>query len=620
MSQPDDVAFRPKHDPALAQPLDEKHEHVADNQLPIYDGHDKNHGAFEREEEDAPTEEELHTLRHVSDKIPWNAYTIAFVELCERFSYYGTTVVFTNFIQQARPDGSRSGAGGADGQSGALGRGQRASTGLGTFNTFWVYLLPLFGAYVADTYWGRYKTICVAVGIAMVGHVLLVVSALPSVIDNPNGALGCFAVAIVIMGIGTGGFKSNISPLVAEQSRNTYLRVETLPSGEKVIVDPAVTSGRIYMYFYLMINIGALIGQITMVYAEKYVGFWLSFLLPTCIFCLCPIVLVVCRKRYVRSPPQGSVLSKAMRTFVFAQKGRWHLNPVSTFKHLNDGTMWESAKPSNVAPENRPGWMTFDDHWVDEVRRGFHACSVFVWIPLWWLCYNQINNNLVSQAAVMKLNGLPNDIVNNLDPLALIILIPICDVFIYPALRKAKINFTPIKKITMGFFTGALAMIWACIIQYYIYKHSECGKYAAGKGCAPTDINVWAQTGSYVLIALSEIFASITGLEYAFTKAPKNMRSLVMSVFLFTNAISAAIGEAFVSLSEDPLLVWNYGSVAIIAAAGGVLFWLQFRGLDAQEHELNQLPTGQMIHGQEKVRPLTPAEQTKRRESVADSA
>ena len=50
----------------------------------------------------------------------------------------------------------------------------------------------------------------------------------------------------------------------------------------------------------------------------------------------------------------------------------------------------------------------------------------------------------------------------------------------------------------------------------------------------------------YILIAISEIFASITGLEYAFTKAPKNMRSLVMSAFFFMSAISSALGEAFV--------------------------------------------------------------------------
>ena len=42
---------------------------------------------------DTPTEEELHSLRRVTGKIPWTAYTVAFVECCERFSYYGTTAV-----------------------------------------------------------------------------------------------------------------------------------------------------------------------------------------------------------------------------------------------------------------------------------------------------------------------------------------------------------------------------------------------------------------------------------------------------------------------------------------------------------------------------------------------
>lgn len=40
-----------------------------------------------------PTAEEVETLRRVAGAVPWAAYTIAFVELCERFSYYGTTVV-----------------------------------------------------------------------------------------------------------------------------------------------------------------------------------------------------------------------------------------------------------------------------------------------------------------------------------------------------------------------------------------------------------------------------------------------------------------------------------------------------------------------------------------------
>ena len=472
-----------------------------------------------------------------------------------------------------------------------------------------MYLTPLFGAYLADTYWGRFKTIGVALAVAIFGHIILVIAAVPSVIKHPQGAMSCFAIAIIIMGAGTGAFKSNISPLIAEQSKNTYMRVQTLSSGEKVIVDPAKTASRIYLYFYLMINVGALVGQIGMVYAEKYVGFWLAYLLPTLVLCLCPMVMIFCRNRYVRTPPQGSVLGPAFKLFLYAQKGRWNLNPRTTYKRLNDGTMWESVKPSNIPEADRPKWMTFDDKWVMEVRRGFHACSVFLWFPLYWLTYNQLNGNLISQAATMALHGLPNDIMQNLDPLALVILIPICDRIIYPGLAKMGLNFSALKRICAGFFTGALAMVWACVLQYYIYKQSKCGTHAsdAREEC-PVGINVWAQTGAYVLIAISEIFASITGLEYAYTKAPKNMRSLVMSLFLFMNAISAAIGEAFVSLSADPLLVWNYGVMGVLAAIGGTIFWFQYRDLDKEEDELNQLQTGAMRPGELPAVPMTPHE------------
>lgn len=40
-----------------------------------------------------PTEHDLSTLRRVRGSIPAIAFSVAFVELCERFSYYGTTAV-----------------------------------------------------------------------------------------------------------------------------------------------------------------------------------------------------------------------------------------------------------------------------------------------------------------------------------------------------------------------------------------------------------------------------------------------------------------------------------------------------------------------------------------------
>lgn len=74
------------------------------------------------------------------------------------------------------------------------------------------------------------------------------------------------------MGIGTGGFKSNISPLIAEQYKDQKAYVRVTKSGAKEIVDPATTTARIYIYFYLLINMGSLTGSIAMVYSEHFVG------------------------------------------------------------------------------------------------------------------------------------------------------------------------------------------------------------------------------------------------------------------------------------------------------------------------------------------------------------
>lgn len=515
----------------------------------------------------------------------------------------------SNFVNHSLPQingpaGSNhyTGAGGgtSQGVSGALGKGPEVANGINTFNTFWCYCVPLFSAWVADEYWGRYKTICWSIGFAILGHIILVISAIPPIITNTSACFGVFMLGVIVMGFGTGGFKPNISALVVEQIPAVNLKVKTLPTGERVIVDPTITQSRIYHYFYLFINIGALVGQIGMAYCEKYVGFWLAFLLPTIMFLTTPFVMWWGRNRYRQSPPQGSVTSKAVRTFIYALGARWSWNPVKLWKRTHDGTLWEVAKPSNIPPAMRPKWMTFDDAWVDEVRRGFAACAVFAWYPLYWLAYGQLTNNLTSQASTMTLNGVPNDVINNLDPFALIIFIPICDSFLYPTLRKMGFQFTAIKKIFVGFIFAAIAMIWSAVVQYYIYKTSPCGYdanscYTDNGTVIAAPLNVWIQTGAYVFIALSEIFASITSLEYAYSKAPRNMRSLIQAISLFTNAISAAIAEALNPLSSDPLLIWNYGVFAVLAGLGGFGFIFQFWSLDKEEDTLNNLPEGHVV-------------------------
>lgn len=68
-----------------------------------------------------------------------------------------------------------------------------------------------------------------------------------------------------------------------------------------------------------------------------------------------------------------------------------------------------------------------------------------------------------------------------------------------------------------------------------------------------------------------------------------------MSVFLFTNAISAAIQQAFLPLTKDPLQVIQYSVFAGLSAFAGLLFFFTTRSLDRDEDKLNNLVTGDFV-------------------------
>jgi len=160
-----------------------------------------------------------------------------------------------------------------------------------------------------------------------------------------------------------------------------------------------------------------------MVYAERYVGFWLAYLIPTVMFIIAIPVLVFCKKFYILRPPSGNVMGPAFKLFFKALGNGMAANPVTTYKNWNSGHMWDAVKPSTLGA-SKPAWYNFDDAWVDEVARGFAACSVFFWVPIFWLAYRQMDSNLTQMCATMHLGGVPNDILSNLDPIAIIIIVP----------------------------------------------------------------------------------------------------------------------------------------------------------------------------------------------------
>lgn len=111
-------------------------------------------------------------------------------------------------------------------------------------------LTPILGAIIADQYLGKYKTILIFCGIYWIGLVILWTTALPASIDS-GASLGGYITTIIVVGLGTGGIKSNIAPLIADQYQRRKMAIKTLPKTmERVVIDPAITYQRIYMIFY----------------------------------------------------------------------------------------------------------------------------------------------------------------------------------------------------------------------------------------------------------------------------------------------------------------------------------------------------------------------------------
>ena len=366
-----------------------------------------------------------------------------------------------------------------------------------------------------------------------------------------------------------------MSPLIAEQYTITKSRVKTLSSGERVIIDPNVTIQSLYNIFYWCINIGSL-SSIATVWLELKVDFWAAYLLPFCFFFIAIIVLVIGRTQYIVRPPCGSVLLDAAKALWLGLKAKGNM---------------EAAKPSHQIAHCGTSTVQWNDQFIDELKRALIASRVFLFYPIYWLVYGQMVSNFISMAGTMEAHGLPNDLLFNLNPISIILFIPLMEKGIYPLLRKLRIPFRPITRITFGFFLASGSMAYAAIVQHIIYSAGPCYEHPleCNDGKEPNRVHIAIQVPSYVLIGLSEIFASITGLEYAFTKAPPSMKSLVMALFLLQTAFGSALGIALSPTSKNPKLVIMYASIAAATFTAGLAFWFCFNRYNSVEEELNKL-------------------------------
>ncbi len=148
---------------------------------------------------------------------------------------------------------------------------------------------------------------------------------------------------------------------------------------------------------------------------------------------------------------------------------------------------------------------------------------LFLFIAVFWALYDQTGSSWVFQAAKMDRNFLGIEWlasqIQALNPVLILAFIPLFSYLIYPALGRV-MTLTPLRKIGMGFALIALSFGICAVAQARI-----------DAGHSPSI--AW-QILAYVVITAGEVMVSIVGLEFAYTQAPKSLKSMIMSLYLLS--------------------------------------------------------------------------------------
>lgn len=167
---------------------------------------------------------------------PRGLATLFMTEMWERFSYYGMRALLPLYLVAP----------------GGLGLSAGTATAIYSVYLSLVYLLTMPGGWFGDRVWGPRKTVAIAGGIIMLGHLTL---ALPS--------SGTFYAGLGLVAIGSGLLKANISTMVGQLYRGSD--------------DPRRDGG--FTVFYMGINLGAFAAPLIIGTIGENVNWHLGFAL-----------------------------------------------------------------------------------------------------------------------------------------------------------------------------------------------------------------------------------------------------------------------------------------------------------------------------------------------------
>lgn len=479
-------------------------------------------------------------------------------EAAERFSYYGMKAILQVYLTMLLME---------SGIVEKIAEGE-ATSKLHLFAAG-VYAFPILGAILADKLFGKYQTILWLSMVYVAGHGVMALF---------HGNLEGTYAGLALIAIGSGGIKPCVSAHVGDQFGKSNWHLMK----------------KVFQLFYFMINLGSLFAQILVPIINQRWGAGWAFGLPGILMAVATLMFWLGRKEFVHVPASpggklgtldtvvGFLLFIPIFMLLFAPEvpldilsmwwARIGFSALSIFLALAVFRMRQSiaeddgflavlmfsvqSKFGSVSdrkadhPDHDPSsniaksgfFGAASKHFGSVAAEGplavLRIVSVFFLVSIFWMLFDQHGSTFVTQAKQMDrdlgfwgITFLPSQF-SFVNPALVMMLIPLLLFVVLPWLEKTGVKITALRKMSAGMFLTAASFF----VVYLVQKQIEAG--------GPGSVSIYWQLPPYIVLTLGEVLVSVTGLEFAYTQAPKRMKSVVMSFWL----LFISFGNWFASL------------------------------------------------------------------------
>ncbi|KAG2676591.1 hypothetical protein I3760_12G059400 [Carya illinoinensis] len=458
-----------------------------------------------------------------------------------------------------------------------------------------VYIFSLVGAFLSDSYWGRYKTCAIFQIIFVIGLVSLSLSSYLFLV-KPNGCgdgktpcgthssmeMALFYFSIYLVALGNGGYQPSICTFGADQFDE-----ENPKEGLSKVA--------FFSYFYLALNLGSLFSNTILVYFEDEgmwaLGFWVSA--GSAFAAL--VLFLVGTPRYRHFKPSGNPLSRFGQVIVSAvKKWRVQLPPSAEdlycvdgkdsstngsrrilhthgFKFLDRAAFISSRDFEDQNHGLKNPWRLCPITQVEEVKCVLRLLPIWLCTILYSVVFTQMASLFVEQGAAMKTTisnfRIPPASMSSFDILSVAAFIFLYRRVLDPLVGKIKKSdskgLTELQRMGVGLVIAVMAMVSAGILECYRLKYArrDC-THCEGS----SSLSILWQIPQYACIGASEVFMYVGQLEFFNAQTPDGLKSfgsaLCMASISLGNYVSSLLVSMVMKIStEDHMPGWIPGNL-----------------------------------------------------------